>query len=71
LLSWLTRRQLRGAQLVLTLGPFMARRLESYTSSRPRVEWVPLALVPQMIDAGEIWSAGTLVALSRVLMNNR
>jgi len=42
LLSWLTRRQLRGAQLVLTLGPFMARRLESYTSGRPRVEWVPL-----------------------------
>jgi hypothetical protein len=23
-----------------------------------RVEWVPLASVPQMIDPGEIWSAG-------------
>jgi hypothetical protein len=27
--------------------------------------------VPQMIDAGEIWSAGTLVALSPVLLKQR
>jgi hypothetical protein len=32
---------------------------------------VPLASVPQMIDAGEIWSAGTLVALSRVLLKKQ
>jgi 8-oxo-dGTP pyrophosphatase MutT (NUDIX family) len=36
-----------------------------------RVGWVPLASVPQMIDAGEIWSAGTLVALLRVLSKQR
>jgi 8-oxo-dGTP pyrophosphatase MutT (NUDIX family) len=36
-------------------------------SEAARVEWVPLESVPQMIEAGEIWSAGTLVALSRVL----
>ena len=26
-------------------------------SEAARIEWVPLALVPRMIDAGEIWSA--------------
>jgi 8-oxo-dGDP phosphatase len=36
-----------------------------------RVEWVPLASVPQLIDAGEIWNAGSLVALSRVLLKYR
>jgi 8-oxo-dGTP pyrophosphatase MutT (NUDIX family) len=40
-------------------------------SEAARVEWVPLASVPQMIDTGEIWSAGTLVALSRVLLKHR
>jgi hypothetical protein len=34
----------------------------------PRLERVPLASVPQMIDAGEIWNAGSLVALSRVIL---
>ena len=36
-------------------------------SESARVEWVPLESVPQMIDAGEIWSGGSLVALARVL----
>jgi 8-oxo-dGTP pyrophosphatase MutT (NUDIX family) len=36
-----------------------------------RVEWVPLDSVPDLIDAGEIWDAGSLLALSRVPMRNR
>lgn len=34
-----------------------------------RVEWVPLESVPGMIDAGDIWDAGSLVALSWLLLN--
>ena len=33
-----------------------------------RLEWVPLASVPQMIAAGDIWNAGSLVPLLRFLM---
>jgi hypothetical protein len=33
-----------------------------------RMEWVPLASVPGLIAAGEIWNSGTLVALMRLLM---
>src|ERR1039457_1848019 len=33
-----------------------------------RVEWVPLASVPEMIAAGDIWNAGSLVPLLRFLM---
>ena len=33
-----------------------------------RLEWVPLASVPQMITAGDIWNAGSLVPLLRFLM---
>jgi 8-oxo-dGTP pyrophosphatase MutT (NUDIX family) len=40
-------------------------------SEAARVEWVPLESVPAMIDAGEIWNAGSLVALSRVLLERR
>lgn len=36
-----------------------------------RLEWVPLASVPRMIDAGDIWDAGSLVALSRILVEGR
>ena len=32
-----------------------------------RMEWVPLASVPDLIAAGEIWESGALVALQRVL----
>jgi hypothetical protein len=35
-------------------------------SEAARAEWVPLESVPRMMDAGEIWNAGSLVALSRV-----
>ena len=35
-----------------------------------RMEWVPLASVPRMIAAGEIWNAGSLVALLRFLMKD-
>jgi 8-oxo-dGDP phosphatase len=40
-------------------------------SEAARVEWIPLESVPAMIDAGEIWNAGSLVALSRVLLKRR
>jgi 8-oxo-dGTP pyrophosphatase MutT (NUDIX family) len=33
-----------------------------------RLEWVQLASVPQMIAAGDIWNAGSLVPLLRFLM---
>jgi 8-oxo-dGTP pyrophosphatase MutT (NUDIX family) len=33
-----------------------------------RLEWVPLASVPPMIAAGEIWNAASLVPLLRLLM---
>jgi hypothetical protein len=32
-----------------------------------RMEWVPLSSVSQLIDAGEIWNSGTLVALLQLL----
>lgn len=32
-----------------------------------RVEWLPLGSVPGLIASGDIWSGGTLVALSMVL----
>jgi 8-oxo-dGDP phosphatase len=31
-----------------------------------RMEWVPLRSVPRLIEAGQIWSSGTLVALLRL-----
>lgn len=34
-----------------------------------RMEWVPLVSIPGMITAGEIWNAGSLVALLRFLMD--
>ena len=33
-----------------------------------RMEWVPLASVPGLIAAGEIWKSGSWVALLRLLM---
>ena len=33
-----------------------------------RAEWVPLGSVPALIAAGEVWNAGSLVALLRLLM---
>ena len=38
------------------------------TTEVERMEWVPLASVPGLISGGEIWNAGTLVALLRLLM---
>jgi 8-oxo-dGTP pyrophosphatase MutT (NUDIX family) len=40
------------------------------TSEAARIEWVPLTSVPEMIAAGEIWNAGSLVALMRLLMKD-
>jgi hypothetical protein len=40
-------------------------------SEAARVEWIPLESIPRMIDGGEIWSASSLVALARVLLNRR
>jgi hypothetical protein len=41
-LGWLTRRELAGAGLVLTLGPDMAERCRRYVRPARRLEWVPL-----------------------------
>ena len=38
------------------------------TTEIERMEWVPLASVPGLIAAGEIWNSGTLVGLMRLLM---
>ena len=35
-----------------------------------RVEWVPLASVPALLDAGEIWSAASVAALPLLLMKH-
>jgi hypothetical protein len=35
------------------------------------MEWVPLGSVPGLIDAADIWDAGSLLALSQVLMKRR
>jgi hypothetical protein len=35
-----------------------------------RVEWVPLASVPALIAAGDIWNAGSLTALPLLLVNH-
>ena len=40
-------------------------------SGATRAEWVPLGSVPGLIDAGDIWDAGSLLALSRMLMKDR
>jgi hypothetical protein len=31
------------------------------------VEWVPLSAIPRLISDGQIWNAGSLVALLRLL----
>jgi 8-oxo-dGTP pyrophosphatase MutT (NUDIX family) len=36
-----------------------------------RLEWVPLESVPELIDSGRMWDAGTQLALLRQLMSNR
>jgi len=36
-----------------------------------RMEWIPLASVPDLISAGEIWESGALVTLMRVLLDGR
>jgi hypothetical protein len=33
-----------------------------------RMEWVPLASVPTLIAAGDIWESGALVAVMQVLL---
>jgi hypothetical protein len=35
-----------------------------------RVEWVPLASVPGLLTAGEIWSAASVAALPLLLMRH-
>jgi 8-oxo-dGTP pyrophosphatase MutT (NUDIX family) len=35
-----------------------------------RLEWVPLASVPALIDAGQMWDAGTQLALLRLLLTH-
>jgi glycosyltransferase involved in cell wall biosynthesis len=67
-LERVARRQFAGAQGVLALGPFMARRLESYAEGAP-VAWIPLWGKPGM-DEGRNemrhrrgWAASDLVLL--------
>jgi 8-oxo-dGTP pyrophosphatase MutT (NUDIX family) len=33
-----------------------------------RVEWVPLASTPRLIESGDVWDAGSLVALLRLVL---
>ena len=40
-------------------------------SGATRAEWVPLASIAGLIDAGDIWDAGSLLGLSRMLMKGR
>jgi 8-oxo-dGTP pyrophosphatase MutT (NUDIX family) len=40
-------------------------------SEAGRLEWIPIAQVPTMIKDGDIWNAGTLVALQQLLMDRR
>jgi 8-oxo-dGDP phosphatase len=37
------------------------------TNEADKIEWVPLSSVPKLIESGQIWNAGTLVSLLRVL----
>ena len=37
------------------------------TNEGERMEWVPLSSVLELIDAGEIWNSGSLVALLRLM----
>ena len=41
-LAWLTRRELAGALVVLTLGADMAERVKAYVGADGPVDWVPL-----------------------------
>lgn len=53
---------------VAFIGRDPARAGEPTTAgSVARVEWVPLGPVPGLIAEGQIWHAGTLVALLRLL----
>ena len=36
-----------------------------------RMEWLPLASLPGLIGAGEIWDAGSLLAVPRLLVPGR
>jgi 8-oxo-dGDP phosphatase len=40
-------------------------------SEAVRVEWVPLGSIAGLIDSADIWDAGSLLALSRMLMKGR
>lgn len=40
--SWVTRWELKGSRLTVTLGPDMAQRLSAYVGSSGEVPWVPL-----------------------------
>jgi 8-oxo-dGTP pyrophosphatase MutT (NUDIX family) len=40
-------------------------------SEATRMEWVPLESIPALIDSADIWEAGALLALSRVLIRGR
>jgi colanic acid biosynthesis glycosyl transferase WcaI len=71
-LSAITHRQLRSADLVLAIGPFMARRLDAYRGAG-RTEWVPLwgETSSQEIDQDAVerlrrergWKPGDLVLM--------
>jgi len=40
------------------------------TDEAARLEWVPIASIPGLITSGEIWNAGSLVGLLRLLMKD-
>lgn len=41
------------------------------TTESDRLEWVPLSTIPDLIAKGDIWNAGTLVALLHLLASRR
>ena len=52
---------------------FLARDMErigepTETTEFARMEWVPLAAIPSLVAGGDIWSSGTLIAVTQVLV---
>jgi ADP-ribose pyrophosphatase YjhB (NUDIX family) len=40
-------------------------------SEATQAEWIPLESIPALIDSADIWEAGSLLGLSRVLIKGR
>lgn len=58
------------AEHVVFVGQDPARVGEPVAGEVGRPEWVPMGSVPGLIAAAEVWNAGSLVALLRLLTMN-